>query len=258
MRAEMVRHEVLGRRGPATALTTALAVLVFAALGAAAGMEQTVADLSEAFPEALTAFIPADVPGGYVVGEVFHLMAPLALVAFAVMSAASMLAGEEERGTMAVLASLPVSRAGVLGAKAVALLAVLTAVAVSFVVVVLLAELALDIGLEPVNTVAAGVHLVVLAAFFGSVALLVGALSGRPSLASGTAGALAVASYVADSMLPLAGLDRFAPLSPWHYYSAAEPLVDGLDLSSLLVLVGLTLIAGLGAFAGYARRDLRG
>lgn len=258
MRAEMVRHEAEARRGSASVLAAALAVLAFAALGAAAGMEQTVADLSEAFPEALTAFIPADVPGGYVVGEVFHLIAPLALVSYAVMSGASMLAGEEERGTMSVLASLPVSRGRVLAAKAVALLGVLVAIAASFVLVVMLAEVLLGIGLDLTNTAVAGVHLVALAAFFGAVSFLVGALTGRPSMASGITGALAVASYVADSMLPLARLDHLTWLSPWHYYSEPEPLINGLDLSSLLILVVLAVGAGLVARAGYVRRDLRG
>lgn len=258
MSTDMLRHETAQRRGPVLALSGALAVLAFGALGAASGLQETVADLTDGFPEALMAFIPADVPGGYVVGEVFNLIAPLALVAFAVMGGASTLAGEEEAGTMAVLASLPVSRRGLLAAKAGALAVSLVLVTAAFVAVALLAEVVFDIGLAAGNVLATGLHLFLLAAFFGAVALATGAVTGNPTLASGVAAALAAVAYVADAMLPLADLDTLAELSPWYYYAGSVPLANGFDPAAAAVLLLLTVVMSTIAVLGFQRRDLRG
>ncbi|UJH70361.1 ABC transporter permease subunit [Ornithinimicrobium sp. INDO-MA30-4] len=81
--------------------------------------------MTDAFPEALNAFIGTDAPGGYVVNELFELMAPLAMVAFAVTGGAAAIAGEEQRGTMGMLIAQPLSRRHVLTSKALSVLATL-------------------------------------------------------------------------------------------------------------------------------------
>lgn len=258
MSAEILTHELNTRRGPLLALTAALSILAFGALGAAAGLEDTITDLTEGFPEALMAFIPADVPGGYVVGEVFNLIAPLALTAYAVSTGAALLAGEEERGTMAVLSSMPVSRTSLLAWKAISLVLALAAVTAVYAGVALLAEAIFDIGLTTYGVAATGLHLLALATFFGAVTIAVGAWSGNPTIAMGAAGGLAALSYVTDAMLPLADLDSWARLSPWHYYAGNVPLANGVDLGNLAVLVGLAAIAAGAAVVGFNRRDLKG
>lgn len=255
---EILRQETTSRRGSVLALSGALGLLVFGALGAAAGLEDTVADLTDGFPETLMAFIPADVPGGYVVGEVFNLIAPLALIAYAVMTGAAAVAGEEEAGTLGMLVSLPVGRRTLLGGKGASLGLGLLLVTGAFCGVALLAEAAFDIGLSTGNVLATCVHLLLLGVFFGAVAFTIGAVSGSSALATGAAGALAAVSYVADSMLPLADLDGLTQLSPWHYYAGSEPLANGFDLVAAAVLVGLTVLLALAAVIGFERRDLRG
>lgn len=69
---------------------------------------------------------------------------------------------------------------------------------------------------------------------------------------------MAVVSYLAKSMLPLADLDRWAELSPWYYYAGSEPLANGFDVAHFLVLVGLAVAAFAAALLAFNRRDLRG
>lgn len=258
MSTEVLTHELSTRRGPILALAAALSILAFGALAAAGGLQDDLADLTDGFPEALNAFIPSDVPGGYVVGEVFNLIGPLALIAFAVSTGAALVAGEEERGTMAVLSSMPLRRSTLLVAKTAAMLLALAAVTAVFAGVALLAEVTFDIGLTADGVVAACVHLFALAAFFGGVAVTAGAVTGSPTIALGVGGGLAAVSYVSDAMLPLADLDAWARLSPWSYYVDNVPLANGIDVLDLAVLVGLTLLAGAVALAGFTRRDLKG
>lgn len=258
MSTDVMTHELGTRKGPVLALSAALALFAFGGLGAASGLQETIGDLTDSFPEALSAFIPADVPGGYVVGEVFNLVAPLILIAWTVMTGAALLAGEEEAGTMAVLASMPVSRRALLASKAAALAAGLAAVTAVFAGVVLLAEAAFGIGLTAGNVLATCVHLLLLALFFGVLALAVGAVTGSPGIATGVAGGVAAIAYVSDAMLPLADLDSLARLSPWHYYAGSTPLANGFDALHAVVLAALILVAAIIAVVGLERRDLKG
>ncbi|MGA8851581.1 MAG: ABC transporter permease subunit [Aeromicrobium sp.] len=258
MSADLLTRDLSDRRVPVAAITAGLAIFSIVGLGAASGLEDTVADLTENMPEALTAFIPADVPGGYVVGEVFNLVAPLVLVAYAVMSGASAVAGEEDSGTMSVLISQPVSRTQVLAAKAVGLLTSLLVPIIIFGATALLASNWFDTGLTAGNIAATCLHLFVMAAFFGALALAVGGLTGNPSLAAMVGGAVAAVAYMLDAMLPLADLDGWARLSPWYYYASSTPLANGIEFAHVLVLVAGTAIATAVAFVSFERRDLKG
>lgn len=251
-------REVAGRSVTMLAVVAPLGVVSFVAIAIGAGLEDTITQLTDGMPAAFSAFVPGDVPGGYVVGELFNLIAPAAFVAWAVLAASTTTAGEEQAGTMAVLASMPVSRSRLLAEKALALLGGLVAMAAVFAVLTIVAVTIFGTGPEAADVVATCLHLVLLAVLFGSVALLVGAATGSPTVASGVAGGLAVVSYVTDSMLPLAGLDGWARLSPWHYYASSTPLANGVDLPQLAVLAVLSAAAVVAAVVAFDRRDLEG
>ncbi|WP_338751350.1 ABC transporter permease [Janibacter alittae] len=258
MSTDVLTRELNDRRTPIAAISAVLVVFAFFVVGISSGLQSTISDLTDAMPEAVTAFIPVG-PGGYVVGELFNLMAPLALIAYAVMTGAALIAGEEQAGTMAVLSAQPVSRRSMLAQKALGLAVTLAAITLVFAVAVALSAAFFDIeGLTATNIAAACLHLYLLALLFGAVALATGSLTGNPGLASGVGGGLAVAAWVANSMLPVADLDDWARISPWHYYVGSEPLANGLDATHLLVLALLTALALVVAFVSFDRRDLKG
>lgn len=258
MSATVLVRDLGDRRNPVLAISVGLAILSMGALGAASGLEDTIGDITENMPEALTAFIPSDVPGGYVVGEVFNLIGPLVLVAYAVATGASAVAGDEDRGTMAVLISQPVSRRQVLAGKAGGLLAALVVSTIAFGATAMLASNVFDIGLTSANIAATCVHLLALATAFGAVALAVGGLTGNPSVAALSAGGAAAVAYMSDSLLPLADLDGLAQISPWYYYASSTPLANGVDVLHLVVLLAITAVATAVAFVSFERRDLKG
>lgn len=258
MPADVLTHEITGRRTPVAALAAALTVFAILVIGLSSGLEQTMQVITEQMPEAITAFIPAG-PGGYAVGELFNLIAPLALIAYAVMTGAALIAGEEESGTMSVLSAQPVSRKSLLAQKAAGLAGTLAVVTFIFgTASAVSAELFAIEGLTTGNIAATCVHLYLLALLFGTIALAVGSLTGHPGAATGVGGGLAVAAWVSDSMLPIADLDAWARISPWHYYLSSEPLTNGIDLTHLLVLAGATVIVLALAFVAFNGRDLKG
>jgi ABC-2 type transport system permease protein len=258
MFAELFGHELRQRRWSALALGIVIGGMGVFIFALTAGLSGAIAQMTGGFPPQVTAFIGGGSAGGYAVGELFNLIAPAAMVGYAVVVGGSTIAGEEDTGTMSILSAQPVTRASIVAGKALALLAGLVGAAVLLWIGVSIASAAYGVGLDLGGLTAICVHLLFLAIAFGAIAIAVGGLTGNPGLATGLAGALAVASYVANAMLPLANLGDWAGLSPWYYFAGSNPLTNGIDGWHLLVLAAIAAVAAVVAFAGFSRRDLKG
>lgn len=258
MSPEILRHDLDARRTGTLVLGLSLGVLSFFALAMSVPMGDMLDALTNNLTPALQAFLGGETPGGYVVGEVFNLIAPITLVAYAVAAGASILAGEEQTKTMGILASQPVSRLSILWAKAGALAIVLVVAVAIFWAGLALGTWAFDVELSPGAAAAGSVHLLFLGLAFGALSFGVAAATGRPQVATAAVGGLAVVAYFAQAMLPLAGYDTAAQASPWYYYLGSEPLTNGVDLVHLGVLAVITVAGLIVAAVTFPRRDLKG
>ncbi len=259
MSPDLVRKELRDRLSPTLSLGIWLALFCGLALSIYAGMKATLDELVSGYPPELLAVIGgAQGPGGYVVGEIFNLIAPLALVIYAIAAGARSVAGEEDGGTMGLLAAQPLTRLSILVSKATGLVSSLLAASMLFWVGVTTGSNVFGVGLASRDAAAASVHLFVLATSFGLVGLAAGAVTGSATRAAGITGGFAAAAYLAATTLPLAGFDRWAELSPWFYYNASQPLVNGIHPGHLLVLAAMAAVATVVAARVFTRRDLRG
>ena len=219
--------------------------------------------LVEDYPEALKAFIAFGGSVDYVSGagylgiELFSFMVPLLFVIAAVANGATALAGEEERGTLDLLLSQPVSRRGVAAAKlasAAAEVAVLTLV----LWLALWAGVAIfDMGVPAANLLAASLTAGALGLAFGAIAFLLGAATGRRALAIGITAALAVAAYLVNALAALvSGLGPLQKASPFYHYAVGDPLRQVVAPAHLLILVAVALVAAVAGIVLFDRRDL--
>jgi ABC-2 type transport system permease protein len=196
-------------------------------------------------------------PAGYLHTEMFSFFAPLLLMVFAIGAGARAIAGEEERRTLDILLSTPVSRRRVATDKFLALTA--GTLALSAVLWVSIAAVGAPFDLTPnlVKLGAAVASAFLLALAFGSIALAVGCATGRRGLAIGVTSAIAGVSYLVDVLVPsVASLSWLQTLSPFHFYADNEPITNGLDPLHALVLLAIAA-AGLGvSLWSFERRDL--
>jgi ABC-2 type transport system permease protein len=254
----VLRKELRERAVPALVLGVALSAVAVAMFLLSQSLATTLAEISEAMPTQLISFIGGDVPGGYAIGELFSLLAPLALVGYAVMTGASAAAGEEETGSAGMVLGTPLRRSQFLLAKGLAVLIAITSAAALFWLGSVLTTGVLVNGPTAANITATVVQLLALAIAFGSLAFALGAGTGRPTIAAGTAGFVAALSYISASVLPIANLDQWARLSPWYYYNGSQPLNNGVAAVHLGVLVTIAVGCVVVAFVAYNKRDLRG
>jgi ABC-2 type transport system permease protein len=221
------------------------------------GMGSSVSDLTDSMPEALSAVMGLGAGDNYLVGELFGLIGPIAVLIVAISGGVAAVAGEERNRTAGLLLAQPVTRRQLVWSKAGVLLG-----HVALVAVVLFASSTL--GAELTNTdlsvsgaLAGSVHLFFFGAAFAMFALALSAATGSVTKSTSIVAGVAVATNLLGSLLPLVdALDWVKYLSPWHYYDGSDPIVNGVIWADLAVL-GALAVAGMAAALVLVRpRDL--
>jgi ABC-2 type transport system permease protein len=195
---------------------------------------------------------------GWMRSEIGAIYGPLVIAASGIAAAVAVTAGEEEAGILGLVLAHPVERGRLVLAKAGAVAAVIVIVAVGTWIGLLAGVAAAGGGISLAHVSAMSVQLACFGFAMGALALALAAITGRKALAAGGAGAFAVLGFLINGFAPLVdGLGWLQYLSPFHYYSAHDPLTQGIDVVGLVVLVGAAIAFTAMAVEGLRRRDLR-
>ena len=195
---------------------------------------------------------------GFYWAETMGLVAPIAVIVVGVAAASGGIAGQEQARHMSLLLAAPVPRWRVVASSA--------AVMVLYVVVVTVATMAgiwtgsaiAGLGMDGGSIAGAGLHLFLLGCVYGGAALLVAAATGVPGAALWASAGLAVVGHFSSAYLGLSeDTEGWAVISPFHFYAADDPLINGASWESVLVLGFLAVVLVAAAFPLFQRRDLR-
>jgi ABC-2 type transport system permease protein len=195
---------------------------------------------------------------GYLNAELFSIMLPALFVIFGIARGARMIAGEEEAGTLEVLLVTRVSPVRLLLQQAAALATAVGGLGVMLFLAVLASSAMFGLGVAVSQAAVAALSMVLLGLEHGYLALAVGAMTGRRSLAIAVTGVVALLGYV----LYIAGqlVDRFhdwQPVSPFHQAIHAGPIGGGLTGSFAWMAVAALVFVAV-ATPVFNRRDVRG
>lgn len=194
---------------------------------------------------------------GYLQTVVYQLFVPAFSTACATIMANKAIAQPEEAGTLELVVTLPVDRKRLVLDRFAALVIALAGLnAVTFLVAFAVERAAgADV---PFDRMLAGqTGLFLLALFFGSVALTVGAATGRKNVASTVVGAWAVLGYMVVTIgKSVSAISWLKWVSPFHYYSEGRPIYQGFPVGDYLVLAGATAVLVLTAVLAFERRDV--
>jgi beta-exotoxin I transport system permease protein len=193
---------------------------------------------------------------GFVSAE-FLSWTPLVLVVFAIMGGTGVLAGEETNGTLDLVLAQPISRTQVALEKLlgllIATLEICAIIYAGWLVSVPFVTIDLSLGELAIATL----NLIPVILFFQAFSMWAGVTLPSRGLATGTAVALAVASYfvyylgnIVDALEPLRWLSVF------YHYHGTEILTDGVHWGSLALLLALYVFFAGWALMSFQRRDL--
>jgi ABC-2 type transport system permease protein len=194
---------------------------------------------------------------GLAYGAIYDMVAAFVLAGFAISMGAAAVAGEEQEGTMGLLLANPLSRRSVAASKTASMIIV-----IGFGVLILwgfgvVSPLWLELDTTGLELPAITFALFVNSLVYGLCALAIGSWTGKRGAATGASAGLMITGWLAASIFPfIEGWEWVGRLFPWNYYSASQPLINGIDWGDVSVLAALVVIFFFIARVGVARRDL--
>jgi ABC-2 type transport system permease protein len=195
-------------------------------------------------------------PAGYLNSQLYANTLTIVLMVFAIGMGTGAVAGEEDRKTMDLLLAHPVTRRRIVLDKFAAMTALTFGLAVLTLVVLLVFSEPTQLRVGFVELLAANAGMGLVGLLFGTLALALGALTGRRGLTIGISSAVAVAAFFLYGFAPvIEQIEWTQVLSPFWWYLGGRPLSDGFDVMFLgLAAAILVLLAA--AMWGFERRDV--
>jgi len=195
-------------------------------------------------------------PGGYL-DTLFFSYIPIVIGFFSILTCASLLAGDEEKGILDLVLAHPISRVklyfGRLGAFTAATILILIISWMGFVIT--LPKTSLDA--TAWELILPFLSLFSLLLFFGTLTLLLCMLLPSLQWAAMTSGLILVASYFLTSLAKLS--ERLRPIEkffPMHYYQGGKALTR-MNWECFGILIGFSVIFVGIALWLFERRDIR-
>jgi ABC-2 type transport system permease protein len=197
-------------------------------------------------------------PVSFLNSQLFYVTLPIIWIILAITRASSLMGKEEQDHTLELVMARPISRTGLLAAKATSLFTEFAIVGgITLVAVAALAPL-FDLHIATWRLILATAYTAVFSLSFGLISLALQAASG---LASRAAGAIAVflafGGYLIASLSGLTDWLRVpAKFMPYHYFAPDKVMlgqpVHGLDI----YLIGALTLSAILAYVGFYRRDI--
>jgi polyether ionophore transport system permease protein len=203
--------------------------------------------------------IKLDTPGGYATWK--YGLTVLVVAIWPILAMSGMLRGEEDRGSMDVLLSLPRNRVRVALEKVGAMWTALLAMGVLVGLLAFAGGAKVNAGISLGDTLLFGVNLALAAGVFGSIALFVSQFTQERRTAAGvTAGFLLVFIVLDMVHRVVANTEWVSQLSPVYYFNLSKPLIAGYgaNLGAMVVLVAISALLTGAAVWLFPRRDIGG
>lgn len=259
MPADITRLELILRHRSATGYAAGMALytLVVVALYPSFKTSTSLNGLAGSTAAALFGVTgPLTSPAGWLNGNIYGNFFPLIMLLLTIGYGAASLAGQDEDGTLALLAVLPLRRRTIVVQKAAAMAvqALLLAAAVTACVFI---GRAFQLTISPGNAVAISAALVLMGLDFGLVTMAAGAATGRRGTALGIGTSCAAASYLLSSLATTVSWIRPGRYLSLFYWSAGNDQISkGVSAGDFTVLIVTGLCALLAAAVAFRRRDL--
>jgi ABC-2 type transport system permease protein len=198
-------------------------------------------------------------PGGYATWKYGPTVLILAI--WPLLIGSRMLRGEEERGALDVLLSLPKSRLSVALQKVAAMWTALLGMGVLITLLTYAGGQATNATFGLGGSALFSLNLILASGVFGSISLFLSQFTQERRTASGATGGLLVFFILLDMLHRInPNLEWASRLSPVYYYNLSKPLIPsyGTNLGALLVLAGISVVLTSAAVVMFVTRDVAG
>ena len=262
MSVDIVRLDVSSRRRSLAGYSVGMALytLVVVALYPAFKTSTSLDNLVTSNPTAAALFgITGRLSssGGWLNANIYANFFPLVMLLLTVGYGAACLAGQDEDGTLCLLATLPLRRTVIVAQKvaAMALQAVLLSAAVAACVLI---GRSFELTITLANVVSVSAAMLLMGLDLGILTMAVGAFTGKKGTAIGAGTTVAAISYLVSSLAPVASWIRPARYVSLFYWSVGDnQITTGVSIEDYAVLVLVGLCVACAAVIAFWHLDVR-
>lgn len=196
-------------------------------------------------------------PSGYLRTQLLAFFLPIVLLILGMGRGAAALAGEEEDRTLDLLLAQPISRSRLYLVKSAAVVCWLAVMALATFATLAALDSITGLRLPWTDLAAVCLQMGLMCVAASLLTMAVASAAGRRIIGVAVVGYYLILVYLAEGLAEVVSwLRPVRPLSLWHWYLGNDPLAQGLDPASVLVLVGVSAVAiGIGAWV-FTGRDL--
>jgi ABC-2 type transport system permease protein len=201
--------------------------------------------------------VAVDTVGGYATWKVGIFILLIAI--WPLLACSRMLRGEEERGSLDTLLSLPRGRARVALEKLAAVWTALLLMGLLIALVTFAGGISFKADYSLADALLFGLNIALISGVFGSIALLISQFTQERGTAAGITGGLLMVFIVMDMVhRVIPGTDWISHLSPVYYYNLSKPLIPsyGTNAGAMLVLLALSILLSAAAMWLFVGRDI--
>ena len=189
--------------------------------------------------------------------ELYGLLFPIIFAAIAISAGASAVGLEEDSGTIELVLASPISRERIILEKSLAILAQLAIISACLWLGIAMGSFLFPFDVSLSNVLSATITGCIFGLTISYVTLAIQALNGKKGFALAIGSCFVGISYIFYVLSGLsANLDSLKYVSIFSYYDGPGVLVNGLNATSLIVMVGLSAVCFIAALYAFNRRDI--
>jgi ABC-2 type transport system permease protein len=258
---DVARLDVAVRRRSLVGYTLGLAVyvLVIVALYPAFKDSTSLNDLTKGGSTAAALFgVTGSLtsPGGWLNANIYENLFPLVMLLMTIGYGAACVAGQDEDGTLALIAVLPRPRRSLIIDKTMAMLAQALVLGLAVALCVLVGR-SFDLELDVTHVVSVSIAVAIMGVDFGLVTAAVGCVGGHRGTALGLGTTAATASFLVSSLAPVVDWIRpFRYFSLFYWSVGNDQITNGVGVAGYAVLLGVGAVVLVATTTAFRRLDL--
>jgi len=195
---------------------------------------------------------------GYIGSQVFDIRLPIFISILSILLAISLTVGEEDKGQLRTLVSLPISRRRVVLGKWLAIVALCFVASLATAVGVEIGLLVINESLAQSVLLRLGFFTWLLVTALATLIFAVGLASGKRSLTTGVAIIFAIGSFLLSTFAPAVDwLQDYEFLSFFHYFPAVDIANGIVEWQNAAFYGGVVVVSLIVALIFFPKRDIK-
>ncbi len=195
---------------------------------------------------------------GYIGSQVFDIRLPIFISILSILLAVSLTVGEEDKGQLRTLISLPISRRKIIAAKWLAIVFICLVASSAPILGVQIGLAAIGESLDPMVLVRLGLFTWLLVTSLATLIFAIGLATGNRALTTGLGIIIAIGSFLMSTFSQAVDwLKDYEWLSIYHYFPATDIAKGTVDWNNAIFYLTLLAISLFLAFLLFPRRDIK-